>query len=293
MMKKPLLQFLYLSCAILVLTSMKGDKPAYQIFDSKGKKADFADVVKAALAVDVVFFGEQHNNPINHWLQLDLSKALLEERKSDVIMGAEMFESDNQLILDEYLSGKIKQSNFKEEARLWKNYDTDYEPLVELAKSSGTRFIATNIPRRYASLVNKSGFEGLDSLSILAKAFIAPLPIAYDPELKWYKDMLEMMAGAGGHGSANLPKAQAAKDATMAFFILQNWNPGKLFIHFNGSYHSDNFGGIVWYLKQAMPDIRVLTISCVEQAEIGELEEGNTNLADYILCTPSDMTKTH
>lgn len=292
-MRRPLLPLLYLSLALLTLTSMKGDKPAYQFFDIKGKKADFADVVRSALDADVVFFGEQHNNPINHWLQLELSKTLLEERKADVVMGAEMFESDNQLILDEYLSGRIKKNNFKEEARLWKNYTTDYEPLVELAKSSGIRFIATNIPRRYASLVNKSGFEGLDSISVAAREFVAPLPIAYDPELKCYKDMLEMMGGAGGHVSANLPKAQAAKDATMAYFIRKNWSSGKLFIHFNGSYHSDNFQGIIWYLRQAEPGIRILTISSVEQPEIGELAEENLNLADYVLCTPADMTKTH
>ena len=292
-MKKLFYHALLFLMIFLGTAAMKSDKPAYQFFDAQGKKADYKDVVKAALESDVVFFGEQHNNPIDHWLQLELSKALIGERQGMVVMGAEMFETDNQLLLDEYLGGRIKKNNFKEEARLWKNYNTDYEPLVELAKSNGIPFIATNIPRRYAAVVNKSGFEGLDSLSDEARAYIAPLPIAYDPELKGYKDMLEMMGGQGGHASANLPKAQAAKDATMAHFISRNWLAGKIFIHFNGTYHSDNFQGILWYLKRERPQLRILTISSVEQPDIDELSEEGAGLADFILCTPESMTKTN
>ena len=45
------------------------------------------------------------------------------------------------------------------------------------------------------------------------------------------------------HTTMHLAEAQAMKDATMAHFILKNWEPGKTFLHFNGSYHSDNFQG--------------------------------------------------
>jgi len=45
------------------------------------------------------------------------------------MLGAEMFESDNQLIMDEYMTGKIKNlKNFEDEAKLWPNYQTDYKP---------------------------------------------------------------------------------------------------------------------------------------------------------------------
>ncbi len=229
-------------------------------------------MVEDALKADIVFFGEQHNNPISHWLELELTKDLYAEKNGNLILGAEMFETDNQLILDEYLSGQIAQKNFEKEAKLWDNYQTDYKPLVEFAKTNKLSFVATNIPRRYASLVNKKGFEGLDSLTSDAKKYIAPLPVKYDPELKGYKSMLEMMegqeGGAGGHVTENLPKAQAIKDATMANSILKYLKPGTTFLHYNGAYHSDNYEGIIWYLKQEKPELKVLTISTVEQDTI-------------------------
>ncbi len=277
-----------------LLTAMKGDKQAYVIYDSEGKQLKFKNVVQDALKADIVFFGEEHNNPICHWLELELTKELFEEKKAGLILGAEMFERDNQLLLNEYVTGVIAQKNFEQEAKLWNNYKTDYKPLVEFAKTNKLAFIGTDVPRRYASIVNKKGFEGLDSLSTEAKKYIAPLPVKYDPDLKGYKAMLEMGEGMpGGHSSENLPKAQAIKDATMAYSILQNWEPGKTFLHYNGSYHSDNYEGIVWYLKQQMPDLKIMTISSVEQDTISELSKESLHVADYIICVPSDMTKTY
>jgi hypothetical protein len=149
------------------------------------------------------------------------------------------------------------------------------------------------IPRRYASIVFSGGFEALDSLGQHAKMFFPPLPIPYDPELPGYQAMLEMGGGMGGHASDNFPKAQAIKDATMAHFIIQNLPEGKLFIHYHGTYHSNNFEGIVWYLNEYKPGLNIMTIASVEQDDVDALEEENEELADFILVIPSSMTKTH
>jgi uncharacterized iron-regulated protein len=272
---------------------MKSDKNAYVIYNAKGKTVDFSKLLKEASEADVILFGEQHNNPICHWLQLELTKSLYDLKKDKLILGAEMFEADNSLLIDEYLSGKIKQKNFEDEAKLWPNYKTDYKPLLEFARDSSLRFIATNIPRRYAAVVNKEGFEGLESLAAEAKNYIAPLPIAYDPELPGYKGMIEMMGGMGGHVTENLPKAQAAKDATMAYFISINAKQGTTFLHFQGTYHSDNFEGINWYLKRLKPELKILTISSNEQENPDTLEKENEGKADFIIVIPSSMTKTN
>jgi uncharacterized iron-regulated protein len=279
--------------SVILLAGFKSDKQAYQFFNAKGSKVKYKAVVKAVNESDIIFFGELHNNPICHWLQYELTKDLYGEKKELLMIGAEMFEADNQLILDEYLQGKIKEKSFESECRLWSNYKTDYKPLVNFAKENEIPFIATNIPRRYASLVHKKGFEGLEELSGEAKQYFPPPPIPYDPELKGYKDMLEMMGGMGGHANENLPKAQAIKDATMAYHILKHWSQGKSFIHYNGTYHSNNFEGIIWYLKQENPDLKIVTIASVEQDTIDSLIEENLNLADFILCIPENMTKTY
>lgn len=277
---------------LLALFAFKSDKPAYQLFSQDGKRVKYDKMLQDLQEADIVFFGEIHNDPIGHWLQFELTKEFYAVKGKDLVLGAEMFETDNQLLIDEYFNGSIKKKNFEKEVRLWPNYKTDYKRLLEFAKDSGLRFVATNIPRRYAAVVNSKGFEGLDSLSAQAKEYIAELPIQYDSTLACYANILEMMKDMP-HVNPNLPKAQAAKDATIAEFILKNWSKGKLFLHYNGTYHSDDFESILWYLYQANPKLKILTISSVWQKELGSLDEENLNKANYILVVPEAMTKTY
>ena len=283
--------YLLASFLLLAHSLMAQDKPTYQLFSKDGKDVKYKKMLKAAAEADIIFFGELHDNPIAHWLQLELTKGLHEQKGDALILGAEMFEADNQLLIDEYFAGTINAKAFEEEARLWKNYKTDYKPLLELAREKGLRFVATNIPRRYANLVSRVGLEGLDSLSGEARRFVAPLPFPFDINLPGYSGMMEMMAGHGLENTENFPKAQASKDATMAHFISRNWESGKTFIHFNASYHSDNYEGILWYLRQYDPQASMLTITTVEQAELGQLEEEYYGKADFILVVDEDMTK--
>ncbi len=266
--------------------------PAYQIFDKNGTKVDFGLMVSTSAKTSVVLFGELHNNPISHWLQLELTKVLFDKVGDGLVLGAEMFEADTQLVIDEYFQGIIAERNFKAESRPWSNYETDYKPLLEFARQNGLPFIATNIPRRYAAVVGRQGFEGLELLSEEAKRWIAPLPPPYDPELPGYKSMLNM-SGMPGRSSGNFPKAQAIKDATMAHFIFKNLNPKGVFVHYHGTYHSNNYEGIFWYLRQLDPSLKIVTVSTVEQDSVDALEQANLGLADFVIAVPKTMTKTY
>ena len=277
----------FLTFFLITTISFSQNKSPFKIYNSKGKKVTYKKMIKKMEKADIVFFGELHNNAISHWLQYETSKELIGKRT--VIFGAEMFEADNQLQLNEYLSDNIDKIELDSTARLWKNFKTDYKPLVDIAKNNNLPFIATNVPRRYASMVYKEGFEVLEELPENEKEWITPLPIKYDPNLPGYQEMLKMM---GGHGGDNLPKAQAIKDATMAHFILENYKTNSLFIHFNGTYHSDNYEGIVWYIKQHNPDLNVITINTSEQENINKLEPEN-NKANFMIIVDKDMTKTY
>lgn len=285
---------LFLIMPVMAFTQKKA---AYRVFTSEGKKTDFNEILKELSRSDIVFFGELHDDPIAHWLELEVTRSLFAVKGKNMVMGAEMFEADNQLLIDEYLQGVYDASKFEAEVKLWKNYKTDYKPLVEYAKANYIPFIATNVPRRYASLVSRKGFEGLQSLTAEAKNYFAPLPFPYDPEVKCYKDMLKMggmgMGRDTSHMNQNLPKAQALKDATMAHFILKNWSEGKIFIHYNGSYHSRNNEGIIWYLKKYNPSLRILSIETVLQEVPDSLEKENRNIASFIVTIPSSMTRTY
>lgn len=264
------------------------EKKAFQIYNKQGNKVSYGKLLKALTKVDILLFGEYHNNSIVHWLQLELAKDISKIR--EIIIGAEMIESDNQHQLNQYLNDEINQKQFDSTARLWNNYKTDYKPIVDFSKGEKIKVVATNIPRRYASIVSKKGFEGLQTLTPEEKKWIVPLPILYDSNLPGYSNMIKMM---GDHANPNMPKAQAIKDATMAYFIVKNKKNNALFFHLNGSYHSDNFEGIYWYLKIEADSLKITTIATVEQSDLNKLLKENYNKADYILVIDEDATKTY
>ena len=263
-------------------------KKAYQLFDKNGKKVSFEKVVKKAKESDVVLFGEFHDNPIAHWLQLALVKEL--QPQVNLILGAEMLERNDQEVVNQYLKGGVTEKALDTLARLWTNYKTDYKPLVDFAKEHQLPFIATNVPRKYARLVNKKGLKALDTLPEAEKRWIAPLPIVFDENLSQYKKMTESLPNH--KGKENIIKAQAVKDATMADAIVKNRKPNSVSVHFNGTYHSDFYEGIYWFLKREEPKLKVITIATTEQVDLSKLAKEAYGQADFILVVDEDMTKT-
>lgn len=268
------------------------DRKAYTLLDAKGKEVRYSDMMKKLGEQDVVFFGEIHNCPIAHWMEYEVVRDLYDRHKEQLMIGAEMFEADNQLVLDEYLGGVISADRFKNELKMWPNYATDYAKVVEFAKKNGIPFVATNVPRRYANIVSKGGFAVLDSLSDEARKYIAPLPIPYVPNKRvddYFSSM--KMPGMKADTTGNLSRSQAVKDATMGWFIAQNLKSSKL-VHLNGSFHSDAKQGIITYLNQYRPGLKIATITVVRQEQVERLDQENEGLADFYICVPKDMTKT-
>ena len=262
---------------------------AYALFDEEGKPAAWSDFVEEALDADVVLFGEYHDDPIMHWLQAELVREMLDAGVRPVL-GAEMMEADDQLVVDEFLDGWVSDDKLKAAANLWPNHFTDYHPLLELARDHELRFIATNVPRRYASFVYQNGLEALEGLSDDAKQFLPSLPVPYDPTLPGYDAMLAM---AGGHGGETLPMAQAIKDATMAHFILTHRKRGTPFVHFNGAYHSQDREGIGWYLHHDQPKLKVLTLHGHMSEDVSTPSPEEVGRGDFLLQTHARMTRTH
>jgi len=266
------------------------EKRAFSLYTQEGEKISYDTMLDSLSKTNVVLFGEFHNNPISHWLQFEVVSDL-KTSKTNLAIGAEMFETDTQSVLNLYLKDSLTEPEFKEEARVWSNYSTDYKPLVELAKRDSIPYIATNIPRPYATRVYKNGgFSALDSLPKNELKWIAPLPIPFDINLSSYQNMLDMM---GGHGGEDLVKAQAIKDATMAHFILENLKPNQVFVHLNGSYHSNSFEGIYWYLKTYRENLNILTLTTVEQKNVHQLKEEHKGVANFIIVVDENMTKTY
>jgi len=279
----PLLCYFFVSFA-------QSQTQAFKIFNSEGNEVSFESLANIAGQHELIFFGELHNNSIAHWLQLRLLKDLHRQNRS-VILAGEFFERDDQLNIVEWFSGKMTDKTFESESKLWNNYLTDYKPLMIYAKNNNIPFFATNIPRKYASLVSREGLAALETLSPEARKYFPPLPIEVDKNLPGYVGMKDMMHGSGMNVDF-MVEAQAVKDATMAYSLFGHLK-GNTVLHINGSYHSNNYEGIVWYVRKDYPETLIITINTVEQEDIHTLEEKSKNTADYIIVIPYDGPKSY
>lgn len=284
-------RLIILSAALFTLSfGAFGQKvKGYEIYNSNGKKVCYEKMIKSLNGAEFVFFGEYHDNPISHWLQYEVLEDLHSTHGEDLVLAFEMFEQDQQSLLDDYVSGKMEAKNFEDSCRLWPNYKTDYKPLVDYAKDNQLKCVASNIPRRYASLLFKKGRPALDSLSAEEKSWIAPLDFVVDTTLSQYAKLQEMAM----HGMGSFTEAQAIKDATMAHFSLKNMKETSVLYHINGAYHSDYHQSIIWYILQERPDAEIISITTVSQSDVTKLEEENKGRADFIICVDENMTSTH
>ncbi|MEM6398292.1 MAG: ChaN family lipoprotein [Bacteroidota bacterium] len=236
----------------------------YKIYDSRtGKEIELSEIVNAFEPVDVLFFGERHDDSTAHYLQDQLYAQLL-SRYGQVTLSMEMFETDCQQVVDEYLADFINERNFINESRAWGNYATDYKPLVERAKVNEQMVIAANAPRRYVNMVSRMGPESLNDLPKDSRAHLPPLPISTD-DRAYRKVFDDAMGGMAHSGMQNVFAAQCTWDASMAYSIYKHWKKNKKekILHLNGSFHTDYGLGTVTQLKDLNKKIEIMTISSV------------------------------
>jgi uncharacterized iron-regulated protein len=272
----------------------------YKIFDSRtGAETTVSAMVSSMATADVLIFGEQHNDSVAHFLQLAVLTEMHRVFGKNVALSMEMFDRDVQVVMDQYLSGFIREKHFKKDARAWSNY-RDYRPMVELAKEKGLKVICANAASRYSNFAGREGQAALQKLNKEAKSHFAPLP--YRIAQGAYKAKLEAMMGHGEGGPAmmggfDLITAQSLWDATMAYSIAEflKKNKGKKVLQLNGRFHSDERFAIVEQLKHYAPKLRVLVISCFP-AE-GDFRNPDWSsvrvMGDFVILTDPEVPKTY
>ena len=268
---------------------------------STGNTVSFATLVGRAAQSDVVFFGEQHDDPETHFLEFALLDGL-GQRHSQVVLSLEMFERDVQPQLDRYLSGAVNESTFLATARPWPRYATDYRGMVQLARARGWKVIASNIPRPMATAISRRGMRALDTLTSLERTYAAAAMVCPTTDA-YFRRFGEAM---GGHSAGGGPptaadsaaaqamtvrfyEAQCAKDETMAESIareLMSVRGRGVVLHVNGAFHSDYGQGTAERVRRRMADIRTLVITAVpvdnpSSAVIGT----HAGKADFVIFT--------
>ena len=266
----------------------------YKIYDTRLKQIITIDKIVTDMAgADVLFFGEEHNDSAGHYLENKIFRALYNQYGDKVALSMEMFETDGQLVLNEYLAGTIDESRFSRDIRLWNNYK-DYRPMVEFARQNKVPVIAANPPRRYVNLVTRRGMRSLDSLSKDAKRYLPPLP--YDTLSGRYREkFMDIMKGSPGSGSSNIYYSQSLWDAGMAQSIYNylKRNKRKKIFHCVGGFHTEEKLGTATQLQMRNKKLNILNIACFSDASFGNPDWEKFNYrGDYIIITNPDLKKT-
>lgn len=266
----------------------------YKIYDTRTKQVTTIDKIVTDMAnADILFFGEEHNDSAGHYLENKIFRALHAAYNDKVVLSMEMFETDGQLVLNEYLAGTIDENRFSRDIRLWNNYK-DYRPMIEYAKQNKLAVIAANPPRRYVSLVTRRGMKALDSLSKDAKKFLPPLP--YDTLSGPYRDkFMEIMKGSPGSTSQNIYYSQNLWDAGMSYSIYKflKANKRKKVFHCVGGFHTEEKLGTAAQLQMRNKKLKILNIASFSDKSFNDPAwEKFSTRGDYIIMTDPDLKKT-
>jgi uncharacterized iron-regulated protein len=241
------------------------------------RELPWEQMIERLARADVVFFGEQHDDPATHRVEAAVLESLGGIGRP-VVLSLEMFERDVQRTLDEYLAGRISEPDFLAPSRPWPRYATDYRPLVELAKARGWPVVAANVPRPMASAVSRRGLAALDTLSPAERLYAAREIVC--PNDDYHARFMEQMQGHGaGAGTSPAGRdtlstamaerfylAQCVKDETMAESIVEARRRAPrnaIVVHFNGAFHSDFGQGTVDRVTRREPGWKIALVTAV------------------------------
>jgi uncharacterized iron-regulated protein len=278
---------------LLCLPILSMAQTNYKIYNTATQKlATLNDVINDMAKADVLFYGEEHNDSIGHTIELALLTKLAEKYPGKTALSLEMFETDTQPILNEYLNGLIREKNLISDARAWPNYK-DYSPLIELAKVNRLPVIAANAPGRYTNRVTRLGLKSLEQLDATAKAFLPPLPVdtVTGP---YYQKFVEIIGGHAGMGGMQIYQSQNLWDATMAWSIakyVKSHSGGKV-MQVNGGFHSEDQLGAVAQLKKYAPATHIINVAAFSSEQFNQVDWSKHSTANnYIIITDGRFQK--
>jgi len=285
--------------ALLVISSiaLRAYVPV-RVFDTSRRQfSDFEMMLADLVAADVVFVGEQHDDPNTHQLELSLLEGIARRRSTPVVIALEMFERDVQEPLDHFQMGHMDEKEFLSASRPWPNYATDYKPLVDFAAKQNWPIVASNVPREIAADVSKRGLDALkDRPGDQTRWYASDVPCALDGE--YYNRFAEAMGehpkkGAESPNVVRYFQAQCVKDATMSESIARAYAIGAgggarpLVVQFNGAFHTDFGLGTVDRTRRRMPGKRIAIVSMLPVDELDHVspDKMDRKRADYLIYT--------
>lgn len=273
----------------------------HRVYDTaRGQFGDFETMAADLAKADVVFVGEQHDDPNTHRLELAVLEALA-RRGRPVVVSLEMFERDVQEPLEHFLMGHLEEAEFLKQSRPWPRYATDYKPLVDFAIAREWSVVAANVPRRIASEVAKGGLDVLGQKPAEEQALFATdrqCPVGDE----YFKRFAQAMGGHPADGADSVEaqrtteryyQSQCVKDETMAESIARSFASSRTgahppaIVHFNGAFHSDYGLGTAERVKRRLPNARavIVTIKPVKDLDTLTVSDDDKRIGHYVVFT--------
>jgi uncharacterized iron-regulated protein len=282
-------------CFCLSSYAQTGIENHYKIYNTKtGQLTTAAQIAADCKDANVIYFGEEHNDSAGHFLEKEIFNELQKLYGDKLALSMEMFETDCQLVVNEWLAGYISDDRYLKESRPWSNY-RDYKPVVDIAKQNKLDVIAANTPRRYVNMVSRKGMKSLDSLTKESKRYLPPLP--YDTATGVYRDkfMDFMKGGSPGTSNNRIFYSQSLWDAGMSHSVYAYWkkNKDKKIFHMVGRFHCDEKLGTADQLQKKKSKLKIVNISCFSDASFANPDwAAFSKLGDYVIITDPNLKKT-
>lgn len=204
--------------------------------------ATFEQMINDLQDADVILVGEMHNHTPSLDFIATTFEALLPLNPM-LALSMEFYERDQQVPLDDYLSGIVDYEQFVKLARRNAgNNPIGHLRMVELCRLNNRPVIAANSPRRYTSIARKEGFEGYSKLnSQQIKLLEVPSDLPVGGYADRFRDAMSGMAAHGGEEMINgFLRSQTVWDQTMADSVAQGVHNGSSIFHVVGHFHVDH-----------------------------------------------------
>lgn len=246
----------------------------------------FSELVDTLAAQRVVFVGEQHNRYDHHLNQLALLREL-HRRNPNISIGVEWFQRPAQKALNQYLQGRITETEMLKRSQYMSRWRYDYRmmrPILEYARKHQISVIALNAD---VDITRKIGRGGLEALSAEERQQIpADITPAPEEERAALKAIFEHHPEANRENFENFATVQRVWDLTMSESIMTQLDrsPSQQMVVFAGIGHLSKGIAIPRVIAEQKPDWGTQVVHS------GEASKDQSGVADFfILSQPMQL----
>lgn len=259
-------------CAVFICLSSVGwaeDFSSGPILDGTTlKPVELGAILKTIQPGSVVVLSEIHTLNSHHQNQLTFVNELQKVSESKISIGFEMFDINEQNLLDDYSDQLITDEQLKNYVSLSKDWFQFYLPLLQFTQHPDSQAVALNAPKWLTSKIARVGMEQLSNYEKLL------LPVDFQLGDDLYLERFQEVSHIPKAKIKNYFEAQSTWDDIMAEtareFITSN--PSGILVIVVGDFHAAYYGGLPKRLKQR-GIANVVTISQVSMANLDQKEK--------------------